>query len=136
MLVAGIGVSNARHSALEAASQPVPPVVQVRGLVDTGASCTCVDPSVLKALLLTPTGKATVSTPTTGATPETKDQYDIGLLVPGRLATHTPLVIPSLPVVCADLLQAQGFHALIGRDVLASCLLTYDGVSGLFTLAY
>ncbi len=42
---------------------------------------------------------------------------------------------PTIPVVAAVLLP-QGFHALIGRDVLSHCLLTYDGASGLFSLAY
>jgi hypothetical protein len=33
-------------------------------------------------------------------------------------------------------LTAQGFHALVGRDILSLCLLCYDGLQGSFTLAY
>lgn len=64
-----------------------------------------------------------------------KEQYDISILVPGANATQAPLMIANLPVVCAEL-HHQGFHALIGRDILSECFLTYDGVNGFFSLAY
>jgi len=34
------------------------------------------------------------------------------------------------------LLSKQGFHALIGLDILRGCYFAYDGQNGLFTLAY
>jgi len=135
ILVAYVGVSNARRVALVAAKQQIPNPIQVRALVDTGASGTCVDPSILKTLSLTPTGSATVNTPSTGSTPHTADQYDVSIIVPGAGPTHAPLNVPNLPVICADLLP-QGFHALIGRDILSLCLLSYNGTTSLFTLAY
>lgn len=46
------------------------------------------------------------------------------------------LLFPILPVICAELLDAQGFHALIGRDVLRQCIFSYNGTIGHFTLAY
>lgn len=135
-MIAYIGVSAAKADALTAAKQDIPKRIQIRAMIDTGASGTCVDPSVLKSLSLTPTGKATVNTPTTGAAPEIKDQYDVSLAIPGALATHTPLYIPTLAVIEAELLVQQGFHALIGRDVLAMCMLMYNGATGQFSLAY
>lgn len=135
IVVAYIGVSQARRNALLLAGQVVPRIVQVQALIDTGASCCCVDPSVLTQLNLTPTGSATVNTPTTGNTPALADQYDVSLMIPS--AQDSPaLVHHALAVVQADLLQVQGFHVLVGRDVLQGCLLTYDGKTGLFTLAY
>lgn len=131
-----IGVSLARRNALVAANQAVPNPAQIRGLIDTGASGTCVDPSVLTILGLSPTGSVTVNTPSTGNQPHVADQYDVSLLIPGALATHAPLTVPNLPVMCAELLTAQGFHALIGRDILSRCLFSYNGAMGLFTLAY
>ena len=136
ILTGYIGVSLAKRNALTAANQPVPNVVQIRGLVDTGASGTCVDPSVLTSLGLTPTGSVTVNTPSTGSQPHTADQYDVSLMIPGALATHAPLSVPNLAVMCAELLLAQGFHALIGRDILARCLFAYNGTTNTFTLAY
>jgi predicted aspartyl protease len=82
MIDAWIAVSAARHAALTAATQPIPNPIQIRALIDTGATSTCMDPSVLQALNLTPTGSATVETPSTGGIPVSADQYDIGLIVP------------------------------------------------------
>jgi len=131
-----IAVSHARRVALTALQQPVPNAISVRLLVDTGASHTCIDPSVLQSLGLTPTGIATVNTPTTGTQPQNQDQYDISLLIPGSHPTHFPLVVPNIPVICAQFLQAQGFHGLLGRDVLSRCILIYNGPASMFTVAY
>jgi hypothetical protein len=50
VLPVGVAVSQARREALTTAGREVPPVASIRALVDTGASCTCVDPAVLEAL--------------------------------------------------------------------------------------
>lgn len=47
-----------------------------------------------------------------------------------------PLIVATLPVISAELLVVQGFHALIGRDILDRCLFVYNGTTQLFTLAY
>lgn len=134
MLDCFIGVSSARRVALTAAQQPVPSPVQVRALIDTGASHTCVDPSIIQPLNLTPSGNVSVHTPTTGGTPANRDQYDISFVIlhPQQLS---PFVRSTMPIMCTDLL-AQGIHALIGRDILQECLFTYNGATGLFVLAY
>jgi hypothetical protein len=62
-------------------------------------------------------------------------QYDVSLTIPS-VANRPSLFHHTIPVVEAQLLAAQGFHVLIGRDVLRGCLLTYDGMSGLFSLAF
>ena len=75
-------------------------------------------------------------TPSTGKqSPVIKYQYDVGL---GIFATQqeTPFVLPSMPVVETDLLDQQGFHVLIGRDVLARCLLIYNGAIRSYTLSF
>lgn len=121
LLTAFIGVSQSRGAALQQAGQPVPNAVQVRALVDTGASITAVDPSVLQhQLSLAPTGSTTVNTPSTGSQPMVADQYDVSLIVPAAAVHQVPLYVNTLPVICAEILASQGFHALIGRDVLAS----------------
>ena len=77
-----------------------------------------------------------MNTPSTGNTPHVADLYDVSVFVPGSNPTQLPLIVPNIPVLCSELLQSQGFHALIGRDVLAQCLLSYNGTEGVFTLAY
>jgi hypothetical protein len=135
-VIAFVGVSDARRQTLSAANEQVPTPQQVSALIDTGASDTCVDPAVLNALGLSPTGAATVNTPTTGTNPQIQDQYDVSLFIPGATATDLPLVITALPVISSELLAAMGFHALIGRDVLSRCLLAYNGTMRHFTIAY
>jgi hypothetical protein len=135
ILQALVSVSQPRAAALVAAGQSVPLAVPIRALVDTGASCTCVDPSVLAGLSLTPTGKVSLTTPSTGATPHDADQYDVGLILPAAVGAP-PLILRTVPVVSSSLLVAQGFHALIGRDILDRCLFVYNGDARLFTLAF
>lgn len=131
----GVAGSQARREALIASSQQVPPAASVRALVDTGASCTCVDPAVLKALSLSARGSASVHTPSTGPAPHMADEYDVSLIVPGAGIHHVPLTIDAVPVIAADL-AIQGIHAIIGRDVLQDCILIYNGAVGEFTLAF
>lgn len=135
ILNAAVTVSEARATALRAAGQPLSPPVPIRALLDTGAGCTCVDPGVLAALKLTPTGSVSIVTPTTGTQPVDCDQYDVGLAIPGPPGAQT-LYHATVAVVAAELLQPQQIHALIGRDILSSCLLTYNGTMGWFTLAF
>jgi predicted aspartyl protease len=136
ILTAFIGVSVARQDALKAAGQTIPSHVQIQALVDTGASATCLDPSVLKTLNLTPTGSATVETPSTEGTPVIADQYDVSIVVPPAKPNQFPLIRNTLPVISVKLLSSFGYHALIGRDILGECVLFYNGDNGWFTLAY
>ena len=128
-----VGVSRARSQALQASGHPVPNPVQVRALVDTGASCTCIDPSVLASLGLSPTGVAAIHTPSTAQKPHSANQYDVSLVL---LHPKLSLTFHTVPVVEAHLSAVQGIQALIGRDLLSNCLFVYDGQSGRFTLAF
>lgn len=129
-----IAVSDAKKTALNLAKQAIPAHQVIRALVDTGASCTCVDPSVLTALNLSPTGSTLVNTPSTGSQPQTASTFDVSLTIP--CANYAAFVLDTLEVVESQLLASQGFHVLIGRDVLLHCHFTYDGRSQIFTLGY
>lgn len=128
-----VGLSKPHADILLADGKQVPTPVSVRGLVDTGASGTALDPSIINSLNLTPTGSIPVHTPSTGTTPHYCDQYDVALLLPLPGGMHYQF--PALPVIASDL-QAQGIQALIGRDVLARGVLIYDGFAGTFTLGF
>ena len=139
MISAYIGVSGARNQALVAAGTPVPPPQPIQALIDTGASGTCVDPMVLAALQLQPTGTTPMLTPSTGAVPVDADTFDVSLIIPGTTTAgivDPPFILQNVPVSASELFAAQGFHALVGRDILARCVLVYNGAVGLFTLAY
>jgi hypothetical protein len=137
LINAVIGVSEARKAALTEASQNIPNLVPIRALIDTGATSTCLDPSILHLLNLTPKGKIPVQTPTTGGIAVEADQYDVSIIIPA-FANQTPLILSNLPVICMPLVASMGpnVQALIGRDILAQCVLGYNGSAELFTLAY
>jgi hypothetical protein len=117
------------------AGQPVPNPVTVQALIDTGSNCLCVDPSVLNQLHLAPTGSGLVNTPTTGQQPANANQYDVSIVIPSTPGS-APLTLHAVPALEADLLAVQGFHAIIGLNILRSCLMTYDGKAGLFSIAW
>jgi predicted aspartyl protease len=129
-----VSASEAKKAALIAANQPIPQVQAVRGLIDTGASCTCVDPAVLEALHLKPTGNTSVHTPSTGSAPQSAATFDVGLVIP--CTNSVPFMLSTIEVIESHLFLAQGFHVLLGRDVLAHCHFTYNGLAAYFNLAY
>ena len=116
-----------------AASMAVPDFQIARALIDTYASSTCIDPGVLKPLGLTATGIIPIHTPSTSGNPYQCEQFDVALGIVHP--TKEPMFLPTIPVIAAAL-AAQGIQALIGRDVLSSCLLIFDGVHGMFTFAF
>jgi hypothetical protein len=100
-------------------------------MVDTGASHTCVDSSVIKKLGLQPTGTTNVVTPSTGGIACQLYSYDVGII----LFHENFLPLPNVAVTECELAQ-QGFHVLLGCDVLAHCLLVYNGITSQFSLSF
>jgi len=129
-----IGLSTSRANAIRLSGVEMPPVQSVRMLVDTGAEGTCLDPSVLKALHLTPTGIIDVHTSTTGNNPVRSRQYDVSLrIVP---ASGTPLLIEHLAVSEHEFFASHNIHGLLGRDFLKQSFFSYNGQTRSFTFAY
>lgn len=99
---AGVSVSAGRRQALVAANEPVPAMQAIRALIDTGASFTSIDPAVLVALSLTPTGTIDIVTPSTGQNTHTADTYDVDFQI-GAGPNDTPLLISNLRIASCDL---------------------------------
>lgn len=128
-----VAVSQARQNALTAAGQPIPPIQRVRALVDTGATCSCIDASILSALNIPPTGATSVLTPSTGATPHIVNEYDVDIMFLHKAGViHT---VQNIAVI-ESILAPQGIQALIRLDILANALMIYDGENSSFTLAF
>lgn len=134
LLNALLTVSAPGAQAMQREGRPVPKGFVAKGLVDTGASCTSIDPSVVEALGLRPVSRVPMITPSTGPDPILVDQYDIGVTIYSAKES-VPLRIDALPV-CGTPLINQGFHALIGRDILGQCLLFYNGATRQYSLSF
>jgi hypothetical protein len=124
-----IGVSKPRADALLAAGLPVPSSVQIRALIDTGASSTCVEDGALQSLSLVPSGAISITTPSTGSNPVTCNQYDVGVFVVHPVIA---LGLDTMPIIECQALGG-GIQALLGRDFLALCLFVYDGQAQRFS---
>jgi predicted aspartyl protease len=119
---------------LAKANQPVPQPIRIRGLIDTGASCSAIDPAVSQALGLVSTGTVDICTPSTSAANHACDQYDV-LIAIYMDPPDVHIASVTIPVISAPLAH-MGIQALIGRDILDQALLIYNGKSQQITLAF
>ena len=127
-----LDISQARKNTLTKAGVAIPKPVQVTALIDTGASCTCIEPSVIHSLNITPTGSGVVSTPLTGKNPQICNKYDISVLL---IHPEINYQIGAIPVMESKVF-GKGIHALLGRDVLSKCLFIYNGVNQQYTISF
>jgi len=119
---------------MQAAKIAVPQFPIAEMLIDTGASHTSIDKTILAQLGLSPTGVMPVHTPSTGDTPVNMATYDVGLLIAGGVASAQH-VIPTHSVTECDF-SKQGIGGLIGRDILANARLTYSGPDSFLYLSF
>jgi hypothetical protein len=134
-------VNRATLMLLRHRNQPVPQPIIVTAIIDTGAERTCIDPMVARNANLTVYGFGLSAAPGTtakplpqlgGATANAVYQSTLTIIHPQK---HSDLVLPELTVGSLPL-ASFGIEAVIGRDVLASCVLVYNGTTGSATLAY
>lgn len=128
---------------LRQAGQAIPQPVDVDALIDPGAERTCVDPAVVARVGLPLYAFNFSSAPGTaqpvvsalgGVGVNTTHTAGVTILHPTGSAGQD-LVVPEL-VVRTLPLRPLGIDALIGRGILARCVLVYDGPAGAATLAY
>ncbi len=128
-----VGTSQPRQEALIAAGQVIPPSKIGKFLIDTGASCTCIDIDLMESLEIPPSGSTTIQTPSTNGGLHTCNLYDVMLFIPNF--GNGGYRIEALPIVETHL-SSQGINGLLGRDVLDKCALNYNGSAQMYTLSY
>lgn len=109
---------------LQSQNLPIPSQKAI-ALIDTGATTTCIDNSIAKALSLV--SHNTVKVMTAGGE-DNQCVYDVGLVLP-----HSAGNAFSLQVLEAKL-ENQPYRVLIGRDLLRHCTLIYNGWDNSYTL--
>ena len=129
----GIAISGPRQTAMRAAGINVPMPVMTRALLDTGASCTAIDSTVITKLGLQPTGTTLLHTPSTGTVPKICNQFDVAIGIWMNPDIHVPGLL--IPVLEADFSQ-QSIDALIGRDILNLSTMIYNGQAKTVTLTF
>ncbi len=107
---------------LQKSGQPIPTPVVGPGLIDTGATFSAVDQTVIQQLGIPPIGTVQLGT---AAGPIAQTQHPASFGFPG---TSLPTI--NFNFVTGVNLAGQNIIALIGRDVLRHFVMTYNGVLG------
>jgi hypothetical protein len=131
-----VGVSVPRFHWLRQTGQHMPPPVRLRGVLDSGAAVTVIDAQAIRSLGLKLRGPISILTPSTGSGSFVTNEYDASLsIVFSPVNPPLNLSIDSIAVVESDL-SALGVGALLGVDVLAFVLFTYNGPKDRFALRF
>jgi predicted aspartyl protease len=129
-----IGVTEARRRELAAMGAPMPADVLLDLLVDTGASQTVLDKTLILPLGLVSTDVKSFFAPAkNGAVAEVSNVYKVSFTLLGD--QRAPLTAHALPVFENDFSAWPG-DGLLGMDVLKLCQFVFNGPAGSFTLAW
>ena len=128
-----IGLDGTTSSVLHAANRPIPPPIQVRGLLDTACDMTAVASWVLRHLKI-PAATTAVTQTASGQAQVKLYEVSLSLSDPASsgkvMLTKPDLLVTELPASLADA------DVLIGLDILLDCKLILDGPSRLFSLDF
>ncbi len=114
------------ENALKKAGSQIPGPVPVKGMIDTGATASVIQPHIASTLGLQPVGVVSISTPSSANVP--CNQYLVRLVLPNSVVVETLAIEAPL--------HGQQVQCLIGRDVLAHGVLVYTGYVNQFTLSF
>ena len=127
-----VNASLPRLTSLKQDGNSIPDMQEIKGLIDTGATTSCLDTGVIARLGLSPTGFVGVHTSFSGDQPEIVGLFDVSIWL-GSPKVHA--LAMTLPVLRADL-SKQTVQCLIGMDVLRKCILHIDGPKETADLIY
>jgi predicted aspartyl protease len=108
------------------AGRQVPQPVAVKGMIDTGATSSLIQPAIARQLGLKPVGVVPISTPSSENVP--CYQYVLRFVFPNNVMVEAIAVEAPL--------RGQQIQCLVGRDVLSHAVLVYTGYINQFTLSF
>lgn len=115
--------------------EALPPPLELNALIDTGAECSCLNPTFAEKLALPLFRAKLVNAPDLGGLSFNRT-FDASLTVMHPSGDpHLNYQLPNLPLLELNL-NFSGYDVLIGRDVLSRCTFIYDGRKRSFTLEY
>ena len=123
-----VGPTRSRVAAAMANGSVIPSPVAIRAVVDTGASDSVLNSSLIHRLALEPRGRTWMRIPM-GEQPIETRQYAVDLLLPSGE------VLSEVAVLAADL-EGHPVQALLGRDVLSRAVLVYVGELNAYSLSF
>lgn len=129
-----VGVRRDLEFAMEEAGMVIPPRKSVKCLIDTGPTKTILDPVLLQEFGQIPTGKVFITTPSTDDEPLAVQLFDVSLAIVNDVGDAV-LDLKSIAVIERPILAHQGFHGLLGMDVLQKIRLVLDGPAGEFSVS-
>lgn len=121
-----IGVDSITAQSLQTSNIPVPSPITAKALVDTGCTITSIDTGIVSALQLKTRGYTQTHT-ANGLM--NVGQHQISLNFPIDLKGRHVQTVQSVN------LSGQPFQVLIGRDIMASWLISYNGTTGFVSIA-
>jgi len=121
-----VWVGTALELALKKEGAPIPEPVAAKGMIDTGATGSVIQPALVEQIGLEPVGLVHISTPSSDNVP--CHLYSVRLMFPNNVVVETVAVQAPL--------RGQQIQCLIGRDVLAHGVLVYTGYINQFTLSF
>ena len=120
-------------TALSAAGDPIPPSSPGIALIDTGATMTCVHEPILTGLGLHPVGTVASGT----AAGQTQQSIYVARVSFPLLGWNLDLPVAGVDLTGQMLatVPPQPVIALLGRNLLAACVLIWNGPGGYWTIA-
>ncbi len=128
-----VGVSEARRQTLRRVGFPVPPPSALRAVLDTGSFVTLADIRAILPLGVAPFMRQRFLTSATGTRPHVRNVYKLSVTLLDD-SNATLAYWPSVDVMPAVFLPTDTVHGVIGRDLLATGVLHFDGKGGAFSL--
>lgn len=114
------------EEALKRSGSTTPEPVAAKGMIDTGATGSVIQPSLAKQLGLQPVGAVHISTPSSANV--LCYRYNVRLIFPNNV------IVEAIAIEAP--LAGQQIQCLVGRDVLAHGVLVYTGYINQFTLSF